>query len=213
MAITVDQARERIAQIRTALQHETETIRGHKGYSDTGRRLELAKAYRKTRTQAAALREEFTAENRARRRELEKRLFGIPSGGDAAAYRDAVDRAEKVINAEAAEAMLARALRTGDDLLARAVADRARQLGANNVVQSYADDAGMTNALEQLGQVQTGEKGIGVTVLFGVRAPEELHGLENDGALDDFITRTENTPTPTHNGRHYDPLGMSTMTH
>jgi len=211
MAVTIDQARERMARIRAALQNEAETIRGHRGYSDAGQRLELAKAYRKSRTQAAALREEFTADNRTRRRELEKRLFGIPNGGDASAYRDAVDRAEKVINAEAAEAMLARAQRTGDDLLARAVADRARQLGANSVVQAYAEDAGMTNTLEQLGQVQTGEKGLGVTVLFGVRAPDELHGLENDRALNDFIARTENNTAPTNNGRQYDPLGMSTM--
>lgn len=213
MAVTLDEARERMARILNTFNNEAETIRAQRGYSDTGRRLELAKAYRKSRTQAAALREEFTAENKARRLDLEKRLFGIPDGGDASAYRDACDRAEKIFTADQAEEMLARAQRTGDHLLARAVADRARSLGANTVVQTYAQDAGMTGALEQLSEVRTGEKGLGVMLLFGVRAPEELHGLENDGALDDFINRAEKTPTPTLNGHQYDPHGMTTMAH
>lgn len=212
MALTVDQARERMTRIRTALNNEADTIRGTQSYSDTGRRLELAKAYRKTKAQAAALREEFTAENKARRLELEQRLFGIPSGGDASAYRDACDRAEKILTADQAEKMLARAQRTGDDLLARAVADRARSLGADSVVRTYAEDTGMESALEQLREVRTEEKGIGVMALFAVKPPTELHGLTSDATLTDFITRTENAPTPTHNGRQFDSSGMTTMT-
>lgn len=210
MKITYDDARQRMTTIRANFRREVDEARTNNNYSDAGRRLAMAKAYREHKKKAAALREQLTSGSKERRRELERRIFGIPNGGDASAYRDAVDRAGELTNVEQADKMLARAQRTGDDLLARAVADRARTRGWNTVVRTYAADTNLTAALDELSDLP-GEKGLGV--LFSILPPNEISNLTNDARLDEFITRAENPEAPTANGRAYDQTGSSALTY
>jgi hypothetical protein len=203
-----------MSRIRASYKREADAIRDSRSYSVQGRNLELAKVYRTHRQKAAALRAQHAGEIKSRRDELQKRLFGIPSGGSDLSYRDALDRVDDIRSEEKAEELLTRALRTGDAILAKVVAGHAFSKGWNKVTSSYVEDAGLTNSFEELSELPRGAmNGIGEAALFGLLPPDEIGHLRSDGALEEFITRAENADaTPTLNGRQFDPTGSSAFT-
>jgi hypothetical protein len=186
----VQTARERMANIRASLKCEVDAIRENTNYSPDGRKCEIAKTYLAHRKKAVGLREEFKAASKARSLVLGRQLFGLPAGGDATAYRDAVDRAEAIRSSEAAESMFARAQRTGDTLLARAVASHAFDRGWNAVSRSYAEEAGQSLALDELSDLRgCTVSSLGEAALFGIPSPEELHGYRSNADLEKLVER------------------------
>ncbi|TDC98503.1 hypothetical protein E1292_35285 [Nonomuraea deserti] len=115
-------------------------IRSDRDLSDHGRRKALARAYRETQTVMAALRKGAEQETGRRRDELEKKLFRAAGndGTSTMAYRDALDRAARFKNAKDAQEDLRRALRHGDDSLARAIFSTALDRIQNPLDRSWA---------------------------------------------------------------------------
>lgn len=188
MSAKVEAAREQMAKVRANFNREVEAVRDNPSYSPEGRRLEIAKIALAYRKKAAGLREEFSATSKARRLELEKRLFGLPSGGDAIAYRDAVDRAEAIRSSSDAESMFSRAQRTGDTLLARAVAAQAFSKGWNTVTRGYAEEAGLDPALDELSDLRGGGvSSLGEAAVFSIGSPTELDGYNSTYELEKLV--------------------------
>jgi hypothetical protein len=184
----VDEAKKKMANVRASFSREADEIRDNPSYSHEGRQREIAKVFLAHRKKAADLRNEFTAASKARRLELERRLFGLPAGGDVLAYRDAVDRADAIRSTEGAESMLARAQRSGDTLLARAVAAHAFNRGWNTVASSYAVEAGHTAALDELGDLRGSTvSSLGEAALFGIPSPPELKGYRSTDDIEEFV--------------------------
>ena len=185
----LDDVKDQMARIRASLNREIETIRNNSRYCDDGRVQEIAKAVFNHRKQAQSLRDKFTTNNEDVRLRMTSRLFGLPAGSDAATtlvMRDAQDRAAKLESADDAAALLKRATELGDMLLARAVAGHAHAKKWNAVTESYAEAAGLSEALAELESLPSGGwLKTGVNVLFSVKTPPEL--LPNGGASVGFL--------------------------
>lgn len=79
------------------------------------------------------------AEDEARRRSAERRLFGLgiaPTSADMISMRDAQDRAGRLAGDETVPAM-ERAISSGDRTLAKAILSHALRTGSDNAVQAY----------------------------------------------------------------------------
>jgi hypothetical protein len=97
-----DGARAKIARIHSRLNSQLDDIRHNQSYSESGRRVEMAKATLAARQEADALKAAFLAERETRRESLNKRLFGLsaPSPTELMVWRDSQDRAASLTNAE-----------------------------------------------------------------------------------------------------------------
>ena len=181
-----------MASIRASLRRTCDEIRDNRSLDERGRKREIAKVVLAHRKKAAALREDFNATGKARRKELEMRLFGLPEGGDSLSYRNAIDRAEAIKSPLAAEALLAQAQGTGDTLLGRAVARYAASKGWWDIAGTYAAEAGHSLALDELsGMGSRTQDALGEAALFAVPNPPELGGLRaDDSTLERFIEET-----------------------
>jgi hypothetical protein len=114
--------------IQDRLRARVADIRARKDLSEDGRQRQLAKAKTDADTEMRKVRAADEAARVQREEQLLRRLFGNASARDAAStvsYRDAMDRAEGLATPDEAFELLARARRSGDDLLARAVGMRA----------------------------------------------------------------------------------------
>jgi len=102
-------------------------IRARPELSDRGRQMLLARNYLDAKSQMSDLEQTAHADDTVQRAQTERSVFGT-SGlpGDAAtlavSYRDAQDRAAVLTSPADAAALLARATRSNDEPLARAVA-------------------------------------------------------------------------------------------
>lgn len=196
-SIQLDDARTKMNAIRASFDREAAAIRASGKYSDEGKTQALAKSLLTHRKQAAALRATFHVNNEDVRTVSVARLFGLPKNADAAtvvAYRDGVDRAAKLADADEATATLTRALEMGDTLLARAIAGHAETRKWGAVTDTYAASAGLEDDLADLRSVPTG--GLlkaGLNALFVVPTPAELRG-HTDNQLQATAAGTEWTP-------------------
>lgn len=167
-----------MSKIRASLARQCDSIRADTRYTDAGRRVELAKALLAHRKQAAALRDGTKLDNDATRAKLTTKLFGLLADADTGsvlAYRDAVDRASQLRSGTDLAAMRERATAMGDNLLARAAAARAFELGIRDVAKDYAEAAGLDNDYDDL--VSTPKSGIASAALFSVPTPTELRTI------------------------------------
>ncbi len=122
------QTRERAHYVQTRYTQDVQDIRADSHLSGEGKRRALAQAYLRTRDKLQQLQKKESEEIARRRRELERSLFGLSAGrGDAAmlSLRDAQQRVASLKAPAQALTLLAAAERTGDDILARAVAAHA----------------------------------------------------------------------------------------
>ncbi len=107
-----------------------ERIRARPELSDHGRATLLAQNYLDAKSKMANLEQTARADDNAQRTRSERAAFGtggLPSDPAtvAVSYRDAQDRAAAITSSTEAAALLARAERSGDEPLARAVAGHA----------------------------------------------------------------------------------------
>jgi hypothetical protein len=102
----------------------------------------IARAYIAAQAQMDKLSGEVAAKTDARMRVLTGQIWGVDDiPGDkvsaSISLRDATDRAQTLTTSHDAMALLATAERSGDELLARAVACQADQLGFDDVAGAY----------------------------------------------------------------------------
>lgn len=190
MATTqITDAKSKMTTIRASLAKKCDAIRADPRYTESGRRQELAKTLLAHRKQAAALRDGTTVDNDSTRARLTMKLFGLPAGADTGsvlAFRDAVDRASQLRSGKDLQAMRQRATAMGDDLLARAAAARAFELGIRDVAKDYAEAAGLDNEYDDLAATPTST--MASAALFSVPCPPELRAIVG-GVSDDMLQR------------------------
>src|SRR4051812_10593917 len=117
----------------------------------------IARAYLNTKAEIARLSQlDFDAQVQ-RYNTLEQRVFGSTStaGADAVSFRDAVDRADRLENQDAALQALGTAELSGDQVLAKAIVLRAWQANWDTVVERYAvTHPTVTDQLAELGSLR-----------------------------------------------------------
>lgn len=170
-----DDAKAQMQTIRTDLQAEVDRICANVNYSRDGLIHEIAKAILDHRQQAIELRDEFVATSEATRRKLAQKLFGLPSGADAAtvlSFRDAEDRAAKITNPEELAPLLARAIGKGDQSMAKAIAAHADAHGWTDIAATWAADTGQADAYTELTSLPSGTNfSTAVALVFSVGVP------------------------------------------
>lgn len=189
MTTNLADARTKMTTIRASLKREVDAINASPRFTDTGRRQELAKTVLAHRKQAKALRDGCTISNDDSRAKLTQKLFGMPANADGTqmlVYRDAIDRAEQLRSPEQLDRALTRAVAMGDNLLARAVAGRAHELGVRSVAEKYAETAGLDHDFDELNALPSSQ--LVSTATFGLPMPTELRGILG-GVSDDQLQR------------------------
>jgi hypothetical protein len=168
----------RVASIQRQLDQDLDAIRGQRSFSNAGRKAEMAKSVLAARSSVEKMKAQFVAEREARQKGLSKIVFGNArelEGADVIAGRDAQDRAARLTTPDEATAMLRRASQSGDDSLARAVAEAAFNNGWREVAQDYAQQTGKAGALDMLVEAQNHpHTKLGDAVVFRIKNPEEL---------------------------------------
>ncbi len=152
---------------------------------------QLAKALRDAQAQLDALQRDEQAQIAARTRQLNRRLFGLgehAAGATVLAHRDALDRAARLTDPAEAKRLLARAERTGDDLLAQAVAHHAAENRWSDVIDAYLRERPQhVDAYTELVAIKRHQNSpqarFHQTLGYVVPAPSELAGY-NDTRLD-----------------------------
>jgi hypothetical protein len=101
----------------------------------------VARAYLAAQAAMTKLSGEVAAKTDARLRVVTAQVWGVADQGDkvsaSISYRDATDRAQALDNIPAAMNLLSQAERSGDELLARAVACQADAMGWDDVAGAY----------------------------------------------------------------------------
>lgn len=199
-------------EVQASFRREADRIRSNKGFSDAGKRTAMARAYRNHKDALERLRQEDASKERLERNKLTKDLFGIdrlasfmePASGRAAlsvSFRDAQDRVAGVEKEDAALALLARAERSGDDILARAIVERGLAEGWLDVLNTYAAAHPGTEAkLQRLVDMDNNSpttiaRQLSEEMKYALGKPTEIAGL-SDRDIED-ITVKDSSPTPT----------------
>ncbi len=135
----------KLRQNRENLQRKLEEIRQDADLTREAKARRLEPAYREAKREEARLRQERRDGLAQSTRAAERKAFAPPalSGSDPALvqmnFRSALDSVEGITDAGVLARKLERANMTGDRTLARAVAWRANDYGADGVVRAYLD--------------------------------------------------------------------------
>lgn len=184
----------RIRQAQTTFAQRIKEIRADERLSDKGKQERMAQERAKTLAKVEDLKARGNAAYSKRVTELERALFGIrdiPSDITAAiSYRDAQDRAAQISSAADAESMMRRAIRNGDQLLARALFDHAWESCDNQltgsrwggIVLAYLEEVrpDMRDAAEELAHLKeynSRERRLGEQIESSVIKPPEMAGM------------------------------------
>jgi hypothetical protein len=179
------------ADINTQLNLSVEQIRNAKGYSAEGKRVLIARAYQRRMQEMAELRSAANTALSKERDTLVRDLFGLdrfvnltdPTGSRASlavSYRDAQDRVARLEREDEALELLARADRSGDEILARAVVERSVEQQWLGVLNTYADARpGTEPKLQRLIDMDSlnMRDSLAREMSYSVAAPAEVAGL------------------------------------
>lgn len=136
-----------------------ESTRANTRLTDDGRREQIAKAYLDARDQMDSLRAARTSKLASRTAGLERTLFGIKptsSAQDVISARDAADRVDALALGDVAglSALLDRAIRIGDTVLAKECLRRGWDERSDHIIEKYSAAYPRDSvALEQLAQL------------------------------------------------------------
>ncbi|PKK12948.1 hypothetical protein [Thermomonospora sp. CIF 1] len=186
----------KIRRLQQRFADEITRIRQNPDLSDLGKRKAMAVARHRTVQEIDRIRDEATATWQTRKAALERRLFSIGSEPDhltaALSLRDAMDRVSGVKTAHEAQLLMRRAIRTGDQELARATFMRAWDeagsglagSGWGQVVRDYvthvrSDLAGDVEELAEMQAATTPAARMAERIETGVPTPPELAGLSS----------------------------------
>lgn len=107
---------------------------------------------------------------------------------DQISARDAADRAARLDSADAAKALLDRAILHTDEPLAKAVASRAHERGWNDVVGKYGQTFDRQVFIDRMDEIPSGPRTSAAdNVIFRVRPPRELDGHRSDNDLQRLV--------------------------
>lgn len=161
---------------------EVERIRSDIGYTDAGRRAQIARVYTDTRHSLDAMRKELHDKINAHERTLTRQLFSAPDPSPAGlmAHRDARQRAAQLTSKDAALNALDVAHLDGDISLARAIAHHAHQNRWTEVLDAHTTaHPGVTDTLNELDNLPRGEAArIAEGNLMGIQTPKELRSMD-----------------------------------
>jgi hypothetical protein len=128
--------------IREQLQARMDQVGSQPGLNRDAQQCLMARAWVKAKADMDALQARVTTNTDARMRVLTGQVWGVDDiPGDkvsaSISYRDATDRAQALTDPQDAMALLTTAERSGDELLARAVACQADAYGWDDVAGAY----------------------------------------------------------------------------
>jgi hypothetical protein len=155
--VTSTPNRQRIIELRAAYNQALTQVRGDASLSELGKTQTIARAWMNTRAEIQRLAQLDIDTAIARFDTLEAEVFGASTvtGADAVSFRDATDRATKLVSSDAAAQALGTATLSGDRVLAQAVVLRAWQMGWQDVVDQYAlSHPAVTDQLAELGSLR-----------------------------------------------------------
>lgn len=187
-------------QLRASLTRAAKQLAADPRLSPMAAQARIAKAYIDTKTTLTALATEHAANVTASQKKLERAIFGVDalmagaSPGDRAtvgiSFRDAVDRADRLTDPRAAQALLDRAERSGDESLATAVGARAHEQNWPDVLASFtATRPAKATALAELEQSQ--QPGSAADIFaFALPKPSEL-GRLTESQMHQLAARTD----------------------
>jgi hypothetical protein len=177
--------------IREDLNALTDKIRCRADLAPDAVQCLLARAYLKAKSDMDALNTSSTASADARRRALTAQVWGVDDiatnavdrAAAAVSYRDAQDRAGSLENPHDAANLLTAAERSGDELLARAVASQADTMSWDDVAGEYfATRPAKAAANAELHRLTPNIANMSATDLFMFALPQLLEF----GALNDY---------------------------
>jgi hypothetical protein len=159
---------------------------------ETGKQREIAVATLKAKQEAAKAKADFTAERESQREGMRRIAFGNSSfdtsSTDQISARDAADRAARLDSADAAKALLDRAILHTDEPLAKAVASRAHERGWNDVVGKYGQTFDRQVFIDRMDEIPSGPRTSAAdNVILRVRPPRELDGHRSDNDLQRLV--------------------------
>lgn len=195
---TPDATKQQIIDLVSQYNHDVTATREDLTLSPLGRHRRLEQLYTAARDRVSQLRSGLDQDAHGDRRELERRLFGLPPGSDATdaiSFRDATDRVSAVKRAEDLGELMERSASTGDELLLRAGFARAWRESTNplgsdvwaGLVSEYADQypavARDLDALRALTTTRGATRNFLERIGMTVTRPRELN--TNESALSD----------------------------
>lgn len=150
--------REQAVQLHEQFNSRAASIRSDAQLSDQGKVERLAAVFVPYRDALSKIATDSQAAQEQRRVSLVRTAFGVPTDPiQAMSYRDAQGRAEQITDPNIAAAKLTQAVETGDELFAKALGQRANEMGWLPVLQQYmAASPAAGRSLEELSQMQTG---------------------------------------------------------
>ncbi|OBI06580.1 hypothetical protein A5714_02350 [Mycobacterium sp. E2462] len=128
--------------------------------TDTGKRAKLDSEHAQVSAKLSDLRKKEKELISAKRQSLEKSLFGLSSvtssdPGQIIAYRDAQDRAARLIQADEAGEVFASAIRSDDKTLAAAVLAKALEYHWSSIIDQYVkQNPSASDQLKDLAKLQ-----------------------------------------------------------
>ncbi|OUC77289.1 hypothetical protein [Gordonia lacunae] len=179
-----DQAKKDMEEVRTTLADAVARIRANDNYSAEGKRREIARVTLTAREAANALKTDHANTRAQRRSQLQRELFGSPSDASSIILlRDSQDRAAALKDPEQADAMMQRAIQSGDTYLAKAVAQVSINHGWNDPVRALAHhDPDTGELINELAELPEGPRTVGTDKLvFRVPNASELGDADDEG--------------------------------
>lgn len=167
-------------------------VRANGTLSPAGKAAAMAPHYLRAKADMAALQAQTATDTAAHVAKLHRAAFGAPAGVvEAMSFRDAVGRADAIDDPTLANHLLQRAMRSGDELQARALAQRAHEMGWSVVLSHYLDvhpDAAA--ALNEIAARSTGAlmQNLSDAGHYFVPMPNELAHLQ-DHEIQSYVAR------------------------
>jgi hypothetical protein len=118
----LDRVRAEADRLRAEADRRVAEIRSQQYLTEDGRRRLMAAAIKPYADKLEALRKSTVDQLASERSNIERRVWANPGGADIIGWRDSLARAAALDNADDATAVFHRAVRSGDDQLARAIA-------------------------------------------------------------------------------------------
>jgi hypothetical protein len=182
----VDDLREQAETIRRDTNRRVEDVRQNMQLTSEARRAQMAREIATSNEKLGALERQYNDRVIQEGRSLERKLWVNPKADadpTGAAWRTAHDRADSIDNFEQASALLERAERSGDDLLAKAIAHRAVGTRWHQLADRYGQDhPEVASAISALGDFrhETGSNWrVASSMRFSkIQPPRELSGCQ-----------------------------------
>ncbi|SCX37977.1 hypothetical protein SAMN03159343_0256 [Klenkia marina] len=181
-----DKDREIAAGIRARAAEAFDRIRADRNLSDEGKRANLLSVHQAASKQLRAEHDRIRERDTKHKADLERRLFGLTPhalGADVISYRDALDRASRIQNADQANELLSMARGSGDKVLERAVFAHAYEMAGpsaapwNELVTAYLQARPDLQAdVDELSRVSHADSILDTQMQLRMQMPAELAG-------------------------------------